>query len=273
MTMNNQKKRKTIINSIENEIFDEGLRERRLIVNEVCFVGKSEMDWGKDVNMHYFLVRFDSSTKLAIIGVEENHNNNTAGEKKYKIYRLGWVEIDDAELIASMQFDTKNSSLYLLIATTKDNGYDIQVKNYEFNVDVHVQKVSGIERVRSSNVTISSSSSSSSSSTKKATTSTTTTTTLTSVATVNVTKDDDDDEIIKIPSLFTLKSNDLLLSKDSTKMLKELNSSLKEMWTSVKAKAVNSNNNNNGDLSTVTQKYYGMRKRKHTLQIDLLALP
>ena len=24
-----------------------------------------------------------------------------------------------------MQFDTKNSSLYLLIATTKDNGYDI----------------------------------------------------------------------------------------------------------------------------------------------------
>ena len=45
------------------------------------------------------------------------------------------------------------------------------------------------------------------------------------------------------------------------------------MWTSVKAKAVNSNNNNNGDLSTVTQKYYGMRKRKHTLQIDLLALP
>ena len=229
------------------------------------------MNWGKDVNMHYFLVRFDSSTKLAIIGVEENHNNSTAGEKKYKIYRLGWVEIDDAELIASMQFDTKNSSLYLLIATTKDNGYDIQVKNYEFNVDVHVQKVSGIERVRSSNVT--SSNSSSSSSTKKATTSTTTTTTFTSVATVNVTKDDDDDEIIKIPSLFTLKSNDLLLSKDSTKMLKELNSSLKEMWTSVKAKAVNSNNNNNGDLSTVTQKYYGMRKRKHTLQIDLLALP
>ena len=93
------------------------------------------------------------------------------------------------------------------------------------------------------------------------------------MATVNVTKDDDYDEIIKIPSLFTLKSNDLLLSKDSTKMLKELNSSLKEMWTSVKAKAVKSNNNNNGDLSTVTQKYYGMRKRKHTLQIDLLALP
>ena len=175
---------------------------------------------GKRCKYALFPVRFDSSTKLAIIGVEENHNNNTAGEKKYKIYRLGWVEIDDAELIASMQFDTKNSSLYLLIATTKDNGYDIQVKNYEFNVDVHVQKVSGIERIRSSNVTISSSSSSSSSSTKKATTSTTTTTTLTSVATVNVTKDDDDDEIIKIPSLFTLKSNDLPLSKDSTKMLK-----------------------------------------------------
>ena len=38
------------------------------------------MDWGKDVNMHYFLVRFDSSTKLAIIGVEENHNNNTVND-------------------------------------------------------------------------------------------------------------------------------------------------------------------------------------------------
>ena len=52
-------------------------------------------------------------------------------------------------------------------------------------------------------------------------------------------------------------------------MINELNGSLKEMWRSVRERAAGSNNN----LSTVTQNYDGMRKRKHTLQIDLLALP
>ena len=120
--------------------------------------------------------------------------------------------------------------MYLLIAT-KDNGYDIQVRNYTLNVDELVK----------SKVTVSN---------KKA-------------------SDSVSDNAVKLPPLFTITDMDLIANTENSAMINELNRSLKEMWGSVRERAAGSNNN----LSTVTQKYDGMRKRKHTLQIDLLALP
>ena len=55
------------------EIFDEDLRERRLIVNEVCSVGS--VHDGKIKN-NYFLVRFDEISKLAIISINGHDNDS-----------------------------------------------------------------------------------------------------------------------------------------------------------------------------------------------------
>lgn len=213
------------------EIFDEDLRERRLIVNEVCSVGS--VHDGK-IKKNYFLVRFDEVSKLAIISI--NGHDNDSGGVEYTISRIGWLEMERVESIVNMQYDPKKSCVYILVVAADDN-YSIEVRHYEFRA-ADLFKVSDLGSKTGSSIT-----------------------------NETITKaSNKSDSVIPL----TLKESELKVGCCKPNVLKEINTNMEKMWARIKE--LNSDADDSKLLSA-KNKYYGMRKRKHKLQIDLLALP
>ena len=130
----------------------------------------------------------------------------------------------------------KKSCIYILVVAADDN-YSIEVRHYEFRA-ADLFKVSDLRSTMGSSST-------------------------------NETTTEASDKGDSNATL-TLKESDLKVGCCKPNVLKEINMNMEKMWTRIKE--LNSNDDDS-KLQSAKNKYYGMRKRKHKLQIDLLALP